>query len=69
MMNISKRFAGAIFILVYMTVSPSLSNAQGAPDSFADLSEKLLPAVVNVYTTQNIRVDRNRRSGGNRFPF
>lgn len=68
MMNISKKFAGAIFILVYMAVSPSLSNAQGAPESFADLSEKLLPAVVNVYTTQNIRVDRNRRGGGNSFP-
>jgi len=69
MINFSKRFAGAILILAYMTVSPSLSNAQGAPDSFADLSEKLLPAVVNVYTTQNIRVDRNRsRRGGNAFP-
>lgn len=69
MINFSKRFTGAILVLVYMTVSPSMSNAQGAPGSFADLSEKLLPAVVNVYTTQNIRVDRNRsRRGGNSFP-
>ena len=69
MMNISKRLAGIFFVFIYMTVSPSLSFAQGAPSSFADLSEKLLPAVVNVYTTQNIRVDRNRRgSGSNSFP-
>ena len=69
MMNISKRLAGIFFVFIYMTVSPSLSFSQGAPSSFADLSEKLLPAVVNVYTTQNIRVDRNRRgSGGNSFP-
>ncbi|HPF46194.1 MAG: DegQ family serine endoprotease [Alphaproteobacteria bacterium] len=68
MMNISKRLAGAFFILVYMIVAPSLSNAQGAPKSFADLSEKLLPAVVNVYTTQNIRVDRGGRGNGYNFP-
>ncbi|MBT7582098.1 MAG: Do family serine endopeptidase, partial [Kordiimonadaceae bacterium] len=64
MMNISKRLSGAIIILVYMISSPTLTLAQGAPSSFADLSEKLLPSVVNVYTTQNIRVDRNRRGGG-----
>jgi serine protease Do len=28
--------------------------ARGAPDSFADLSEKLLPAVVNIATTQKV---------------
>jgi len=67
-MNISKRITGAFFILIYMAVSPSLTSAQGAPESFADLSEKLSPAVVNVYTTQNIRVDRNRRGGDNSFP-
>lgn len=69
MIKFSKQFTGAILVLFYMTVFPSLSNAQGSPGSFADLSEKLLPAVVNVYTTQNIRVDRNRsRRGGNSFP-
>ena len=63
MINISKRLTGAFFILICMSVSPSLTSAQGAPESFADLSEKLSPAVVNVYTTQNIRVDRNRGGG------
>ncbi len=60
MMNISKRLSGALIILVCMISVPSLSHAQGGPESFADLSEELLPAVVNVYTTQNIRVDRDR---------
>lgn len=67
MMNISKRLSGVFVILVYMIGAPSLTLAQGAPKSFADLSEQLLPAVVNVYTTQNIRVDRDRRGGGG-FP-
>ncbi len=68
-MNISKRLSGAVVILIYMIGFPSLSNAQGAPESFADLSEELLPAVVNVYTTQNIRVDRNRDRGFDLSPF
>src|SRR5690606_26071418 len=29
------------------------TEARAAPDSFADLAEKLLPAVVNISTTQN----------------
>lgn len=68
MMNISKRLSGAFVIFAYMIIAPTLTNAQGGPNSFADLSEKLLPAVVNVYTTQNIRVDRNssRNSTRNR---
>lgn len=65
-MTIVKKISGAFIILAYMVLTPTLSTAQAAPDSFADLSEELLPAVVNVYTTQNIRVDRNRRGGG--FP-
>ena len=41
------------------TVSPSL--ARGAPDSFADLAEKLTPAVVNISSAQS--VDGGRASG------
>jgi serine protease Do len=32
------------------------AEARGAPDSFADLAEKLLPAVVNISTTQTHEV-------------
>ncbi|MDG1995501.1 MAG: Do family serine endopeptidase, partial [Emcibacteraceae bacterium] len=58
------QLSGALIILVYMVISPSTAIAQGAPGSFADLSEELLPAVVNVYTVQNIKVDRSRRGNG-----
>ena len=67
MMKISKKLSGAFIVLFYMVASPSLTFAQVTPGSFADLAEKLKPAVVNVYTTQNIRVDRNSRRGGG-FP-
>ena len=67
MMTISKRFSGTLVILVCMVLGANTANSQSVPDSFADLSEELLPAVVNVYTTQNIRVDRNRRGGLDRF--
>ncbi len=53
---------------------------EGAPASFADLTEQLQPAVVNIATRQSIQVDRNpfagtpfaelfnRRGGGNNQP-
>ena len=31
------------------------ASARGAPDSFADLAERLLPAVVNISSTQNVQ--------------
>ncbi|MBT6032743.1 MAG: Do family serine endopeptidase [Kordiimonadaceae bacterium] len=68
MMNISKRLSSVFVVIFYMIAVPSVTNAQGAPESFADLSEKLLPSVVNVYTTQNIKVDQSRRGGGGGFP-
>ena len=34
---------------------PAGAFARGAPDSFADLAEKLLPAVVNISSTQNVQ--------------
>ena len=33
--------------------------ARPAPDSFADLAEKLLPAVVNISTTQTVKADQH----------
>jgi serine protease Do len=45
-------------LLVGFTLSffVSRSAAAGAPDSFADLAEKLGPTVVNIYTTQTVEV-------------
>jgi serine protease Do len=43
-----------IFTLILLTI-PSFANARPVPNSFADLSEKLLPTVVNISTTQEIK--------------
>ncbi len=37
--------------------------ARGAPDSFADLAEKLLPAVVNVSSTQSMQAKNGPQAG------
>ena len=42
--------------------------ARGAPDSFADLAAKLLPAVVNVSSTQNAQVAKNTPQAGPEVP-
>jgi len=42
-------------ILSFVTVSPMPAAAANAPDSFADLAEKLSPTVVNIYTTQVVK--------------
>ena len=39
----------------------NVANAQSAPFSFADLAEKLSPAVVNISTTQEVKTSSNRR--------
>jgi serine protease Do len=38
-----------------MMIASTSASARSAPDSFADLAEKLLPAVVNISTTQVIK--------------
>jgi len=45
---------------------PAPADARGAPDSFADLVETLLPAVVNISTTQKIQ--QSARSEGPQAP-
>jgi serine protease Do len=42
------------FVMLIAVGLPSAAEARGAPDSFADLAEKLLPAVVNISTTQKV---------------
>lgn len=53
------RTAGAVLMtaLVALAVimSGSVATAKSAPESFAPLAERLLPAVVNISTTQNIK--------------
>jgi serine protease Do len=47
--------AGTVLIGVLATVPPA--GARSAPDSFADLVDTVLPAVVNIATTQTIAAD------------
>ena len=53
---------GAVFAVVgvfaLLVVSPA--SARDAPSGFSDLAEKLLPAVVNIATTQALPADRAR---------
>src|SRR5690606_23336090 len=50
----ASRFSAALLALaVLVQAVPAL--ARPAPDSFADMAEKLLPAVVNVSTTQTVQ--------------
>ncbi|MDP6680562.1 MAG: Do family serine endopeptidase [Pelagibacteraceae bacterium] len=46
-----------------MSVPSSFVCAKNAPDSFADLAEKLMPSVVNIASTQTIKTTSNP------FPF
>jgi serine protease Do len=48
-------------VLILFLVVPSW--AKPAPDSFADLAAKLLPAVVNISTTQTIKADKDHPAG------
>ncbi|MDP6388725.1 MAG: serine protease, partial [Alphaproteobacteria bacterium] len=54
------RKAGATRLVLILPLLAALlwlpveADARGAPNSFADLAERLLPAVVNISTTQKI---------------
>ena len=53
-----------IFFLTLLVINfSSFVNAQNAPESFADLAERLMPSVVNISTTQTIVTNVNP------FPF
>lgn len=56
-----RAFLTSIMILAAAMVSVTPVAARGAPDSFADLVEKLSPAVVNISTVQTIRGRSGRR--------
>ncbi len=45
----------AMFVVAFAAVGgPDRAEARGAPESFADLAEQLLPTVVNISTTQTV---------------
>jgi serine protease Do len=58
-------FAGRLLAFALILLLPSLpAMAKPAPDSFADLAAKLLPAVVNISTTQTIKPDKDKDKEG-----
>src|SRR5215472_4620213 len=52
--------------LMLAVATPAFARA--APESFADLAEKLLPAVVNVSTTQTVKTAQSGERGQRRGP-
>jgi serine protease Do len=59
--------AGAMLVTVFGTAAV---QARSAPESFADLAERVLPSVVNISTTQNVQAaaDRTPGRGGRSAP-
>jgi serine protease Do len=48
------RAPGAAFALLMLASVPAVAQGRALPETFADLAEKLVPAVVNVSTTQTL---------------
>lgn len=53
-MRVAKNFYSFFIVLAMGLIISSPLSAAERPDSFADLSEKLLPSVVNISTTQKV---------------
>jgi serine protease Do len=49
------RWAATVLVVAAMLLAAAAARAAPAPDSFADLAEKLVPAVVNISTTQKVQ--------------
>ena len=58
-MKIYKRVINFSLILILLIFPTSFAHSKTAPDSFADLAEKLIPSVVNIKTTQTITTTSN----------
>ena len=60
---IYKKVNNFCLIIFLLNLPFSLAYSKSAPDSFADLAEKLMPSVVNISSTQTIKTTSNP------FPF
>ncbi len=58
-MKTYKTIINSSLIIIFLFFFTSLSHSKVAPDSFADLAEKLMPSVVNIKTTQTITTNSN----------
>ena len=48
-------FFGCLIVALTVLCAPLTASARPAPDSFADLADKLLPTVVNISTSQTLK--------------
>ena len=53
----------AIGLMAAPVALPMPADARSAPESFADLAERLLPSVVNIQTTQTVQARGGERQG------
>ena len=58
-MKTYKKIINFGFIIVFLFFPTSFTHGKVAPNSFADLAEKLMPSVVNIKTTQTIKTTSN----------
>ena len=58
-MKVYKRIVNFSLILILLVFPTSLTHSKTAPDSFADLAEKLMSSVVNIASTQTIKTTSN----------
>jgi serine protease Do len=61
-------FALPVVVMLGTAMAVTPAAARSAPDSFADLAEKLLPAVVNISSTQTIKTADNAHPEMPEFP-
>src|SRR6266436_3819280 len=69
--NLARCAVGALAPLLIVAAAVLASGspaARPAPESFAELAEQLLPAVVNISTTQTLKSDRGRERSGPEVP-
>ena len=57
-----------VLVSVVLILSSFLAEARSAPKSFADLAEKLLPAVVNISTTSVVKQNAGKKPELPQFP-
>ena len=62
------RWLIALPLAAMLAWQPVPADARAAPDGFADLVEKLLPAVVNISTTQKVEQSAGEEHPGFQFP-
>ena len=62
---VANMIARIFLVLIVMSITPVAAQTQTRPDSFADLADRLLPAVVNISTSQVVE----NRQGEQDFRF